>query len=316
MPSKSPLSTYRLQFNRKFTFQDATEQIPYLHRLGIDWLYASPYLQARSGSMHGYDISDHNRLNPEIGTPEEHAAMIRLLREHDMGHLLDIVPNHMGIGQPDNRWWMDVLENGPSSLYAPFFDIDWEASARGVRGKVTLPVLGDQYGKVLEAEHVLLRTAPGSTGGDFAAAPDGSSTAAWFTGSDSAPPVLQIQHARPDGTVGPPLDGLEISERSVCETGHQRPEPFVILGLGRRRERAEGAAVVLPAAVDRHDVGVVERGEDLAFAAAEIGGDLDRCSPSSLASRARNATVLVRGRPSDQLPSDPRERAAVAALLG
>jgi (1->4)-alpha-D-glucan 1-alpha-D-glucosylmutase len=150
MPSKSPLSTYRLQFNRKFTFRDAAEQIPYLHRLGIDWLYASPYLQARSGSMHGYDISDHNRLNPEIGTPEEHAAMIRLLREHDMGHLLDIVPNHMGIGQPDNHWWMDVLENGPSSLYAPFFDIDWEPIKRELAGKVLLPVLGDQFGRVLE----------------------------------------------------------------------------------------------------------------------------------------------------------------------
>jgi (1->4)-alpha-D-glucan 1-alpha-D-glucosylmutase len=100
--------------------------------------------------MHGYDISNHNRLNPEIGTPAEHEAMIEAIRRHGMGHLLDIVPNHMGIGQPDNRWWMDVLENGPSSVYAPFFDIDWEPLKSELSGKVLLPVLGDQFGRVLE----------------------------------------------------------------------------------------------------------------------------------------------------------------------
>jgi (1->4)-alpha-D-glucan 1-alpha-D-glucosylmutase len=149
-PSRAPLSTYRLQFNRTFTFRDAAELIPYLHRLGIDWVYASPYLQARPGSMHGYDISNHNRVNPEIGTPEEHGAMVDAMRQFGMGHLLDIVPNHMGIGQPDNQWWMDVLENGPSSLYAPFFDIDWQPLKPELAGRVLLPLLGDQFGRVLE----------------------------------------------------------------------------------------------------------------------------------------------------------------------
>ncbi len=149
-PTRIPHATYRLQFNHASTFRDAAELVPYLHSLGVSDLYASPYLQARPGSLHGYDISNHNALNPEIGSTEEHAAMVRALREHGMGHLLDIVPNHMGIGERDNRWWMDVLENGQSSPFANFFDIDWHALKRELAGKVLLPVLGDQFGHVLE----------------------------------------------------------------------------------------------------------------------------------------------------------------------
>jgi (1->4)-alpha-D-glucan 1-alpha-D-glucosylmutase len=124
-PDHVPISTYRIQFNLNFGFSAAADLVPYLDALGVSDLYASPYLQAREGSLHGYDISNHNRLNPEIGTPEEHARLTDELRSRGMGHLLDIVPNHMGIGQSDNAWWIDVLENGPSSKYAPFFDIDW-----------------------------------------------------------------------------------------------------------------------------------------------------------------------------------------------
>ena len=105
---------------------------------------------ARPGSTHGYDVIDFNRLNPELGDEAEFDALIAELHANDMGLLLDFVPNHMGVGS-DNPWWLDVLEWGRLSPYAAFFDIDWEASARGVRGKITLPVLGDQYGKVLEA---------------------------------------------------------------------------------------------------------------------------------------------------------------------
>ena len=147
---RSPLSTYRFQFNHLFTFADAAALVPYLARLGVDWLYASPYLQARPGSLHGYDILNHNRLNPEIGSPGEHTDMTRRLREHGMGHLLDVVPNHMGIGRAENEWWMDVLENGPSSPFAPYFDIDWHPLKPELAGKVLLPVLGDQFGRVLE----------------------------------------------------------------------------------------------------------------------------------------------------------------------
>jgi (1->4)-alpha-D-glucan 1-alpha-D-glucosylmutase len=151
-----PRATYRIQFNHGFTFRDAAEIVPYLAELGVSDLYASPYLQARPGSMHGYDITNHEALNPEIGTEADHARLSALLREHGLGHLLDIVPNHMGIAGASNPWWMNVLENGPSSPYARFFDIDWNARSPDLQGKVLLPVLGDQYGCVLEAGELKL----------------------------------------------------------------------------------------------------------------------------------------------------------------
>jgi (1->4)-alpha-D-glucan 1-alpha-D-glucosylmutase len=151
-----PRATYRLQFNRSFTFHDATGIVPYLSELGVSDLYASPYLLARPGSVHGYDVFDHNTLNPEIGGDDDHRALVSLARKHDMGHLLDIVPNHMGISGDGNEWWMDVLENGPSSPYAPFFDIDWYPLRPTLAGKVLLPVLGDQFGLVLERGELTL----------------------------------------------------------------------------------------------------------------------------------------------------------------
>ena len=148
--ARTPLSTYRLQFNRDFTFRHALELVNYLDQLGVPDLYASPYLQARPGSSHGYDISDHNRLNPELGDTADHEALTSALRERGMGHLLDIVPNHMGIGGMDNEWWMDVLENGPSSSFASYFDIDWHPLKPDLTDKILLPVLGDQFGNTLE----------------------------------------------------------------------------------------------------------------------------------------------------------------------
>jgi (1->4)-alpha-D-glucan 1-alpha-D-glucosylmutase len=128
MPNEAriPTSTYRLQFNRAFTFNQAREIVPYLHELGISDCYASPYFQARAESTHGYDITDHNKLNAAIGTREEYDAFVGELQARGMGQVLDFVPNHMGVGEPLNAWWMDVLENGPSSVYAPYFDIDWQ----------------------------------------------------------------------------------------------------------------------------------------------------------------------------------------------
>jgi (1->4)-alpha-D-glucan 1-alpha-D-glucosylmutase len=145
-----PLATYRLQFNRAFTFNDARDIVPYLHALGISHCYASPLLKARSGSSHGYDIVDHNALNPELGTPEEFQLFVATLHDHDMGLILDIVPNHMGIGGSDNSWWLDILENGPASPYADYFDIDWQPVSRLFSGRVLLPILGDYYGQVLD----------------------------------------------------------------------------------------------------------------------------------------------------------------------
>lgn len=149
--TRIPLSTYRLQFNRNFTFAQAAEIVPYLAQLGISHCYASPYLRARPGSMHGYDIIDHHNLNPEIGTPEDYERFVAALHNHGMGQILDIVPNHMGVMGADNAWWLDVLENGEASNYAEFFDIDWEPLKDELQGKVLVPVLGDQYGTVLES---------------------------------------------------------------------------------------------------------------------------------------------------------------------
>jgi (1->4)-alpha-D-glucan 1-alpha-D-glucosylmutase len=151
-----PRATYRLQFHAGFGFADAQAIVPYLAALGISHVYASPITMARPGSLHGYDVIDFNRLNLELGDEPAFDALVAELHAHGMGLLLDFVPNHMGVGS-DNPWWLDVLEWGPLSPYATFFDIDWEASARGVRGKVTLPVLGDQYGKVLEAGELKLQ---------------------------------------------------------------------------------------------------------------------------------------------------------------
>ncbi len=152
-----PLATYRLQFNRAFTFSDAARIIPYLRKLGISDLYASPYFKSAPGSMHGYDVVDPTSLNPELGTPEDYQIMIQTLREHGMGQILDVVPNHMGIDASANPWWQDVLENGPASRYANYFDIDWTPVKDELLNKVLLPILGDQYGIVLENQEILLQ---------------------------------------------------------------------------------------------------------------------------------------------------------------
>jgi (1->4)-alpha-D-glucan 1-alpha-D-glucosylmutase len=149
-PTSLPTATYRLQFHREFTFRQAGDILDYLTALGISHIYASPYFQASESSTHGYDVSDHNRISPEIGSEEDYAAYIAGLRAHGMGQVLDFVPNHMGINAPLNRWWMDVLENGPSSLYADHFDIEWRPLKEELENKVLLPILGDRYGRVLE----------------------------------------------------------------------------------------------------------------------------------------------------------------------
>lgn len=157
-----PLATYRLQLHREFRFEDARRLVPYLDRLGISHCYASPILRARPGSQHGYDIIDHNSINPEIGTPEEFRSLVAELKAHGMGLVLDIVPNHMSVGHGANPWWQDVLENGRTSQYAEFFDIDWEPFKAELRDKVLLPLLGESYGEALEQGHIGLEYQDGS----------------------------------------------------------------------------------------------------------------------------------------------------------
>ena len=150
-------STYRLQLHEKFTFRDATAIIPYLADLGITHIYASPYFKAKPGSTHGYDVTDHCRLNPELGTQSGYDAMVATLKSHGMHHILDMVPNHVGIGNNDNAWWNDVLKKGPESAYANYFDINWSGSPTpDLKDRVLLPLLGDLYAKELEAGHIQL----------------------------------------------------------------------------------------------------------------------------------------------------------------
>ena len=151
-----PLSTYRLQLNNRFHFEDARKLVPYLCRLGVTHLYSSPILMAREGSQHGYDIIDHSKLNPEIGTEDDFRQLVAELKRHGMGLLLDIVPNHMGVGNGNNPWWQDVLQSGRTSNYADFFDIDWVPLKPELRNKVLLPILGQPYGDDLESGNIKL----------------------------------------------------------------------------------------------------------------------------------------------------------------
>src|SRR5437667_1585693 len=154
--SVRPLSTYRLQFNADFTFLHAQRLIGYLHALGISHVYSSPVLQARAGSRHGYDITNHNSLNPDVGSYEDLQALVRELKNYGMGQVLDFVPNHMGVGLGSNIWWNDVLANGRASEFAEFFDIDWKPLKPELHNKILLPILGDQYGAELETGRIRL----------------------------------------------------------------------------------------------------------------------------------------------------------------
>lgn len=151
-----PCGTYRVQFHKGCTFEHLTQALPYLKALGASHLYSSPYLRARPGSTHGYDIIDHGQLNAEVGDEAAHARMCQALRRNGMGQILDIVPNHMGVLEADNAWWLDVLEHGRASAHAETFDIEWQPAQPEMAGRVLLPVLGDHFGKVLEAGELQL----------------------------------------------------------------------------------------------------------------------------------------------------------------
>ena len=158
-----PCATYRVQFTPDFTFRDAAALVDYLSDLGITDLYVSPMLQAPPDSQHGYDVCNQARLNPALGGEEGFATLVQALQERGMGLLLDMVPNHMGVADECNGWWMDVLENGPGSRYARYFDIDWHPVKPEMGNKVLLPILEDQYGQVLENGKLKLEY----TGGSF-----------------------------------------------------------------------------------------------------------------------------------------------------
>jgi (1->4)-alpha-D-glucan 1-alpha-D-glucosylmutase len=157
-----PLATYRVQMRAEFGFDAAAEIAGYLHDLGVTHLYSSPYLQAGKGSTHGYDVLDHSRPNSELGGSEGHDRLCKALGEAGLGQILDIVPNHMSIASPDNKWWWDVLENGQSSRYAGYFDVDWQPLEAKLRNTVLMPILGDHYGREVDAGHIQLQRSGGT----------------------------------------------------------------------------------------------------------------------------------------------------------
>jgi (1->4)-alpha-D-glucan 1-alpha-D-glucosylmutase len=157
MPPVIPIATYRVQLTANFDFDAAASIVPYLKALGITHLYASPFMKARQGSTHGYDIVDHTRINPELGGDAGFERLSQALKQHDLGLILDFVPNHVGVHFDDNPWWLDVLEWGPASSHAVSFDIDWDILPFRARSGVLLPILGSSYGEALEKGEIELR---------------------------------------------------------------------------------------------------------------------------------------------------------------
>src|ERR1700733_10595294 len=152
-----PVATYRLQLTADFNFDAAAAVVPYLKKLGVSHVYASPFMKARKGSTHGYDIVDHTRFNPELGGDAGFDRFSAALKQHDLGLILDFVPNHVGVHFDDNPWWLDVLEWGPASPHAASFDIDWDQLPYRARGGVLLPIIGSSYGEALEKGEIELR---------------------------------------------------------------------------------------------------------------------------------------------------------------
>jgi (1->4)-alpha-D-glucan 1-alpha-D-glucosylmutase len=192
----TPRATYRLQFHKDFSFDDAARIAPYLARLGVSHVYASPWLKARPGSRHGYDIVDHDALNPELGDKAAFDRMLAALKANGLGQILDFVPNHMGVGGSDNPLWLDVLEWGPDSAYAGWFDIDWQPDRFSLRDKLLVPLLADQYGIELYAGKLILKF--DAEEGTFAV---------WAYGVHKLP-ICPLQYQRILGDSRPGLESL------------------------------------------------------------------------------------------------------------
>ena len=233
-----PLATYRLQLGPRLTFDDAAELVPYLAALGISDCYVSPFFETSSDSSHGYDVSDHNRIREELGGEPAFIRFSDALRRYGLGLLVDLVPNHMGIAGNRNRWWLDILEHGAGSRYAHVFDIDWNRATPELAGKVLLPVLGDQYGIVLERGELRLELN------------DGVFTARYYeTVLPIAPPsysrILSHRIDELEATLGPSHPGLLELKALTTWFAALAPRP------DRDRERPRGRLQDKAAGVER-----------------------------------------------------------------
>ena len=274
-----PGATYRLQLNREFTFADVERIVPYLDRLGVTHCYLSPYLKARAGSSHGYDVTDHGSINDEIGTSADFAAMSAALRAAGMGQIADIVPNHMAIMGSDSLWWLDVLENGEASPYAEYFDIDWHPVRPELGGKVLVPVLGDHYGTVLEQGDLRLTLEPGTA--ELA--------------------IHYHDHKLPlDPGTYPAVLGLRTNELGA------------VLGTDSQ-DYAEYLSIVhsfeqLPSCRETTEAKIEERRREKEVAKQRLAALLERCAPVKAFVEANRAHVAGR-------PGQPESFAALHALL-
>ena len=217
-------ATYRLQLNKDFTFADARAIVPYLADLGVSHAYLSPILKAQPGSTHGYDTVDHSVINPELGGIDEFRPFAEALQAAGMGVLLDIVPNHMGVGGADNAIWLDVLKHGPASRFADWFDIDWAPPRPDLHNRVLVPFLGESYAEALAAGHLLLRG-------------DADGFAVWANGHDKLPiserdeTAILKRYGSPEAAVAA-LNGKEGSPESwneldaLIKTQHWRIADF------------------------------------------------------------------------------------------
>jgi (1->4)-alpha-D-glucan 1-alpha-D-glucosylmutase len=244
---QAPRATYRLQFSREFGFAAAARIAPYLAQLGVSHVYASPYLRARPDSTHGYDIVAHDQLNPELGSEQDFQHMVEAFRAQGLGQILDFVPNHMGVGGADNPLWLDVLEWGPESRYAGWFDIDWEPAAGYLSEKLLIPVLGEQYGRALEDGKLVLKF--DAAAGEFAV---------WAYDTHKLP-INPAHYANVLGTGHPVLERLGDEFASIAE---YRPQ------VGRRARELKDELALL--------VGMDQPALDsLTFRLARLNGEHD-----------------------------------------
>ena len=223
--ARTPGSTYRLQMHENFTFEDAQAILPYLKKLGIGDVYLSPIFEARPHSMHGYDVTRHDCLNPELGGEAKFKPFAAALREHGMGLLLDTVPNHMGVGNK-SVWWQDVLENGRASEYSGYFDIDWEPLKPDMQNKLLLPILGCQYGEALEAKQLQVRFE------------DGRALIAYFDHLQPIAPrtLPMVFPSERDAEFGVPAEFRALLDELCALPPHESTDPQL---THERRERLE-----------------------------------------------------------------------------
>jgi (1->4)-alpha-D-glucan 1-alpha-D-glucosylmutase len=266
-----PVNTYRLQMHAGFRFRDAAAIVPYLARLGVTHVYSSPYFQARPGSTHGYDICDHNALNPEIGSDDDYRHFIDTLHAHGLGHVIDVVPNHMGLDPVANAWWSDVLEGGTCSPYADHFDIDWQPVKAELHDKILLPVLADQYGRVLERGELRVIYESGRLRLDY----NGSLLP---VNPRQSPRVLRI--------------GLEALEHDLGETNGEVHEFLSILT----------SLDNLPAYTERDPQRVAERQREKEVARQRLERLVD--ASSAIRAHVERAIAAANGRPGDPASFD------------